>query len=136
MFQIKVKLLIKYLNFCVELVKRMDRYVHIYLSLTAGREPEAGAEAEIKIHQTSTLCNENSPYLFIFEVISCDFKPLCDQSSTAGILGAVDDAHKDGLVSLVEVVVLQEPQYIHTCARATYACMDIVTNTYKIYIHV
>ena len=73
-------------------------------------DAEADAEAEIEMHQTSTLCNVNSPYLFILEVSSCDVIQLCDQGSTFGIIAAVEDAHKDVLVLVVDVVVLQESQ--------------------------
>ena len=50
----------------------------------------------------------NNPYLLIREVIGGDVIQLRDESGTFWVLGAVEDAHKDGLVLSVDVVVLQE----------------------------
>ena len=50
----------------------------------------------------------NNPYLLIREVIGGDVIQLRDESGTFWVLGAVEDALKDGLVLSVDVVVLQE----------------------------
>ena len=52
----------------------------------------------------------DTAHLLILEVVVCDVIQLREETSIGGILGAVEDAHKDGLVLSVDVVVLQDTE--------------------------
>ena len=49
-------------------------------------------------------------HLLILEVVICDLVQRRQETSIGRILGAVEDAHKDGLVLFIDVVVLQDTE--------------------------